>query len=48
MGTSEDVVGVTSMVVWRLTVDVVRFLAERLDEFLTAVGDVKVDENHEH
>jgi len=47
-GTSEDVFGVASLVVWRLTVDVEGFLVERLDEFSTAVCHVKVDEKHEH
>jgi len=36
------------MAVWTLTFDVVGSLVQRLDEVLTTVGNVKVDENHEH
>jgi len=36
------------MAVCRLTFDVVGLLVQRLDEVLTAVGHVKIDENHEH
>jgi len=36
------------MAVWRLSFDVVGSLVQRLDEVLTAVGHVEVDENHEH
>jgi len=48
LATSEDVVGIVSMAVCRLTFDVVGLLVQRLDEVLTAVGHVKIDENHEH